>query len=106
MNGKLLFCGVCALPILAACQSTADYIATTQPKAISTAEGRGRLDLNCPSAKGAVMGEQDVSPAVGLNMPSRAVFTIRVAGCEKLATYVIACPDDGSGKCFVADSRR
>ena len=34
------------------------------------------------------------------------VGTIGVNGCNKRATYVVVCPDDGSGNCFAADGQR
>jgi len=56
-----------------------------------------------------VLNEQDVQPeirAVRFQAPDRAVFTIGVSGCSKRATYVVVCPNDGSGNCFAADGQR
>jgi hypothetical protein len=108
MNKKLA-CSALALLGVAACQSTADLMASLQPKAIAAAETRGRFELGCPTAKGAVLAEQDVPPAVNVGRfrgPDRIVFTIGVSGCDKRATYVVVCPDDGSGNCFAAEGHR
>ena len=84
-------------------------MASMSPKAIDAAESRGRFELNCPAAKGQVLNEQDVQPeirAVRFQAPDRAVYTIGVSGCNKRATYVVVCPNDGSGNCFAADGQR
>lgn len=91
------------------CQSTAEWMASIQPKAMQTAETRGRFELNCPTATAALLNEQDVAPAlqaVRYRAPDRAVFTVGVNGCGKRATYVVVCPNDGSGSCFAADGHR
>ena len=93
---------------LAGCQSTAQWLDSVQPKAVETAEARARFEMNCPAAKGQVLSREDVPPAyVGPRVRGveRAAFTVGVAGCDKRATYVVVCPDDGSG-CFAADGRR
>jgi hypothetical protein len=100
-----------ALACIAAsgCQSTQDWMKSMEPKAIEAAEKRGRFELNCPGAMAQVLNEQDVQPeirAVRFQAPDRAVFTIGVSGCNKRATYVVVCPDDGSGNCFAADGQR
>jgi len=35
----------------------------------------------------------------------RAEYTVGVTGCGKKATYVVACPNDGSGSCVAGGSR-
>jgi hypothetical protein len=100
--------GLAAL-LLVGCQSTEQWMASVRPKAIDAAEKRGRFELNCPAATAQVLSEQDVPPeirAVRFQGPDRAVFTIGVSGCNKRATYVVVCPDDGSNNCFAADGQR
>jgi hypothetical protein len=95
--------------LLVGCQTTEQWMSSMRPKAIDAAEKRGRFELNCPAATGQVLNEQDVQPevrAVRFQAPDRAVFTIGVSGCNKRATYVVVCPDDGSGNCFAADGQR
>ena len=91
------------------CQSTPDWMKSMEPKAIQAAEKRGRFELDCPTATATILNEQDVQPeirAVRFQAPDRAVFTIGLQGCNKRATYVVVCPDDGSGNCFAADGQR
>jgi len=100
--------GLAAL-LLAGCQSTEQWMASTRPKALDAAEKRGRFELNCPGATGQVLNEQDVQPefqSVRFQAPDRAVYTIGVSGCGKRATYVVVCPHDGSVDCFAADGQR
>jgi len=98
------------LPLaLASCQSTQEWMSSIQPKAMQAAEARGRFELNCPAATASLLNEQDVAPAlqaIRYRAPDRAVFTVGVSGCGKRATYVVVCPNDGSGNCFAADGHR
>jgi hypothetical protein len=43
--------------------------------------------------------------AVRFAPPDRGVFTVGVEGCGKRQTYVVVCPNDGSGNCFAGDGR-
>lgn len=100
--------GLAAL-LLAGCQSTQQWMASMEPKALDAAKRRGQFELNCPGATAQILNEQDVQPefrSVRYQAPDRAVFTIGVNGCGMRATYVVVCPDDGSGNCFAADGRR
>lgn len=110
MNQTTLAASAVALTLgLAGCQSTAERMASMQPKAVQAAETRGRFELNCPAARGTVLAEQDVPPAVNVGRfrgPDRLVFTVGIVGCDKRATYVVVCPDDGSGNCFAAEGQR
>ena len=79
-NTRLALTAFVASILLAGCQSTADWMASTQPKAVQAAETRGRFELNCPAAKGTVLSEQDVAGAQAYRYrgPDRAVFTVSV----------------------------
>ncbi len=110
MNTRILTILSClSALLLMSCQSTEQWMASVRPKALDAAEKRGRFELNCPAATAQVLNEQDVLPevrAVRYQAPDRAVYTIGVSGCSKRATYVVVCPDDGSGNCFAADGQR
>lgn len=108
MRMRATVLGLVSLAVMG-CQSTAEWMASIQPKAMQTAETRGRFELNCPAATASLLNEQDVQPAlqaVRYRAPDRAVFTVGVQGCGKRATYVVVCPNDGSGSCFAADGHR
>lgn len=102
--------GVMALTAaLSGCETTTDRMAALKPKAVQAAETRGRFEMSCPAAAGTVLAEQDVPPAVNVGRfrgPDRMVFTVGMTGCEKRMTYVVVCPDDGSGNCFAAEGHR
>jgi hypothetical protein len=94
--------------LAAGCQSTAQWLDQIQPKAMQAAETRGRFELNCPAAAATLLSRQDVQPevrAVRYAPPDRGVFTIGVEGCGKRQTYVVVCPNDGSGNCFAGEGR-
>jgi hypothetical protein len=98
-----------AVVAVTGCQSTQDWMKSMEPNATQAAERRGRFELNCPTAAAQILSEQDVQPelrAVRFQAPDRAVFTIGVSGCNKRATYVVVCPNDGSNNCFAADGQR
>ena len=91
--------------------SNQKFLASKQPMAIQTAVERGEFDLNCPDAKGTVLSQETMQPqvtgawggdAVGL---LRGEYTIGVDGCGKRKTYVVLCPEGGTG-CFAAGPGR
>jgi hypothetical protein len=84
------------------------FLASEQAAAIQVADARGEFELNCPQANASILSSKVVQPNVGapmiLRIPPRAEYTIGVAGCGKRATYLILCPNDGSG-CFAGGGR-
>lgn len=93
---------------VAGCQSDQQVLASTQSEALGVAVKRGQFELNCPAATGSVLSSQMAQPVLEgplLRGPERAEYTIGVSGCEKRATYVVICPQDGSGGCFAAEGQ-
>jgi hypothetical protein len=75
-----------------------------QGMAVQTAVSRGRFDLQCPSATGTVISREVVQPALQgpwVNGIQRNEFTVGVEGCGRRKSYIVVCPQDGSG-CFAA----
>ena len=100
---------LCAIAVLGVwgCTTSAQVLDSMEPPAMDVAVKRGQFELNCPQAKGTVLSRQLFEPAVmGPRMMgiARAEYTIGVSGCDKRSTYVVICPDDGSG-CFAAQGR-
>ena len=105
-NFKTILVMVGALGI-AACASESQQMDKQQPQAIEVAVKRAQFEMNCPAATGEVLSREVVQPA--LNGPlmmgvQRVEYTIGVAGCNQRNTYIVVCPEDGSG-CFAAESR-
>ena len=77
----------------------------SQSMAVHTAVARGQFELNCPSAQGEVISREVIEPAVErvyvAGIP-RDEYTVGVKGCGKRTTYVVICPQGGSG-CFASD---
>lgn len=97
-----------AAGLLAGCASGPPFIDTIQPEAVNMAVRRGQFELNCPSATGQMLSRETLQPLVQTFRYSgvtRAEFTVGVTGCGREATYVVICPDDGSGNCFAGGGR-
>ncbi len=89
------------------CQSTAQIMDGLQPQAVSVATRRGQFEMNCPAATGQLISREEVQPVImnpRFGGTVRAEYTIGVAGCGQRATYLVICPEDGSG-CFAAGGR-
>jgi hypothetical protein len=102
MTRKLSILG--AVSLMAGCASQTQLLDARQGMAIQTAVSRGQFDLNCPSAKGVLISREVVEPAfVGPYVGGipRNEYTVGVEGCGKRNTYVVICPQGGTG-CFAA----
>lgn len=68
----------------------------------------GQFELDCTAATGQVISRETLQPVVQTfrySGPDRAEFTVGVVGCGERATYVVICPDNGSGSCFAGAGR-
>ena len=98
---------VLAAVVLAGCQTTAQIMDSLQPQAISVATRRAQFEMNCPAAQGQLISREEVQPIImnpRFGGVVRAEYTVGVAGCGQRATYLVICPEDGSG-CFAAGAR-
>jgi len=89
---------------IAGCASQKQFLQSKKEMAIQTAVSRGQFEMNCPAATGTLISQEVVQPA--LEGPYvggiwRAEYTVGVAGCGQRLTFVVICPDGGSG-CFAA----
>lgn len=88
--------------------NSAQFLQEMEPEAIASAEHRGAFEMNCPSAKGTLLSDQTMRPALQtfvVSGPYRAVYNVGVAGCGKRTTYQVICPNNGSKACFDGGSR-
>ena len=97
---------IAATIALSGCQSDQQLLAQSQQEAIGVATKRAQFEFSCPQATGSVLSSEMVQPAI--NGPlvrgiERAEYTIGVEGCNQKQTYVVICPQDGSGGCFAAE---
>jgi hypothetical protein len=84
------------------CATQAEFLDRNQDTAIQTVLGRARFEMNCPDATGTILSKEVVQP--GLQGPwvrgiQRAEYTVGVTGCGQRHSYVVICPEGGSG-CF------
>lgn len=94
----------CLVAALAGCQTQQQFLAQHEATAVATAVKRAQFEMNCPDAKGEVLSQEVVQPALQgplVQGVQRAEYTIGVAGCGDRKTFVVICPEDGDG-CFAA----
>jgi hypothetical protein len=93
--------------IAAGCASGPPFIDQMQPEAVNMAVRRAQFEMNCPAATAEVLSRETLQPLVQTfryTGVTRAEYTIGVAGCGQRATYIVMCPDNGSG-CFAGGAR-
>ncbi len=105
MNTKMTLAVATALTVLAGCQSTQQIMDASQGQALSIATRRGQFEMSCPAATGQVLSREEVPPVLQFRGTPRLEYTIGVSGCGQKGTYLVICPEDGSG-CFAGAGRR
>ncbi len=90
--------------LIAGCASGPPFIDVMQPEALSMATRRAQFEMNCPAATATVLSRETLQPISFRFGVERAEYTIGATGCGKRATYVVMCPDNGSG-CFAGGGR-
>jgi hypothetical protein len=102
---KSVFTAAAAIAVLGGCQTTQQIMDASQGQAISIATRRGQFEMNCPGATGQVISREEVPPVLQFRGTPRLEYTIGVSGCGQRGTYLVICPEDGSG-CFAGAGRR
>jgi hypothetical protein len=87
------------------CTTQTGMLDAKQDKAMQTALGRGKFELNCPGATATIISREVTQPALrgpwgGLE---RAEYTVGIDGCGQRHTYVVICPEGGES-CYAAGS--
>ena len=91
--------------LLAGCQTTQQIMDASQPQALSIAQRRAQFEMNCPGATAQVLSREEVPPVLQFRGVPRLEYTIGATGCGQRGTYLVICPEDGSG-CFAGAGRR
>ena len=105
MKNHVSILAVTPVSIAAGCASPGPpFIDQMQPEAESMAVRRAQFEMNCPTATSQVISRETIQPLSYVGVP-RAESTVGVSGCGKRATYVVICPQNGSGSCFAAGAR-
>lgn len=105
MRTRNTFVLAAAVAVLAGCQTTQQVMDASQPQAMSIATRRAQFEMNCPSATGQVISREEVPPVLQFRGTPRLEYTIGASGCGQRGTFLVICPEDGSG-CFAAAGRR
>lgn len=104
MSRRSAFLWLLAALAGAGCQTQQQFLDQNQTMAMQTAVSRGQFEMNCPQGNGTVISREVVQPALQgpwVQGIQRAEFTIGVEGCGQRKTYVVICPEGGSG-CYAA----
>jgi hypothetical protein len=107
MSRQKLVMSILACLVTASCASGPPFIDQAQPEAVSMALRRGQFEMNCPAATASLLSREEIQPLVNTFRFSgtvRAEYTVGVSGCDKRASYVVICPENGSS-CFAGGGR-
>ncbi len=107
MKKSFALLAIIAAVAVTGCATQQQFLASMQPTAMQTAASKGQFELNCPAAQPVLISQEVVQPALQgpfMNGIQRAEFTVGVEGCGRRQTYIIICPQNGSG-CFAATGR-
>ena len=92
---------------LAACATQQQELQSKQQMATEAASRRAQFEMNCPNVTATILSDEMTQPALQgplVEGVPRAEYTIGVAGCDQRKTFVVICPEGGTG-CFAADPR-
>lgn len=104
MSRSWMLLALIAALLVAGCATQAKFLESKQNDAMQTAVARGRFEMNCPEATGTILSRDAIQPTYQgpwVGGIQRAEYTIGVEGCGKRHTYVVVCPEGGTG-CFAA----
>jgi len=93
---------------LTGCVSQQQFLANMQPTALQTAAAKGKFELNCQAAQPVLISQEVVQPALQgpwVGGIQRAEYTVGVEGCGRRQTYIVICPEGGTG-CFATGPGR
>jgi len=97
-----------AVLTLVGCASQSQLLNQNQGMAIQTALSRGQFEMNCPQATPTVISQEVVQPVMQgpwVGGIQRYEYTVGVSGCGQKRTYIVICPEGGTG-CFAAGPGR
>jgi hypothetical protein len=110
ITNKYILLALAGLLLAAGCQTQQQMLQSGQAMAVQTALSRAKFEMNCPSATGQVLSTNVSQPSVQGRFASaygvqRLEYTVGVTGCGKRRTYIVICPQGGTG-CFAAQARQ
>ena len=108
MKKSFALLAIIAAVAVTGCASQQQFLNTMQPTAMQTATAKGQFELNCPAAQPVLISREVVQPALQgpwVGGIQRAEFTVGVEGCGRRQTYIVICPEGGSG-CFATGPGR
>jgi len=106
MSKAYVFLALIVVSISMGCATQQKFLDSNQNMAIQTVMGRAQFEMNCQELSPVVISREVVQPALQgpwVGGIQRAEYTIGVQGCGKRATFVVICPEGGSG-CYSTGS--
>lgn len=104
MSRSWILLTLIAVLLVAGCATPTQFLDSKQGMAIQTATSRAQFEMNCQQTAATILSRDVIQPtyigpaAGGID---RAEYTIGVEGCGQRHTYVVVCPQGGTG-CFAA----
>ena len=80
------------LPMMLLGCSVSSYLDANQAAALTTAENRGKFELNCQQVDATMISRKIIQPWVGA--VERCEYTIGVRGCGRQVVYLTVCLDE------------
>jgi hypothetical protein len=108
MGKRFTFLALLGVLATVGCQTQEQQLQSGQGMAIQTALNRAKFEMGCSSATATVLSTNVSQPAIQGTFRSaygveRLEYTVGVRGCGQRRTYIVVCPQDGSG-CFAAQA--
>jgi len=109
MKKRYVLLALAGVLAAAGCQTQQQMVQSNQAMAIQTALSRAKFDMNCSSATATVLSTNVSQPSVQGPLGGTAYgvqrmeYTVGVRGCGKRRTYIVICPEGGTG-CFAAQA--
>jgi len=108
---RYTFVALVGMLVTTGCQTQQQMIQSQQAMAIQTAVSRAQFEMGCQSATGTVLSTNVSQPSIQGPLGGTAYgvqrleYTVGVTGCGKRRTYIVVCPQGGTG-CFAAQGRQ
>ena len=108
MRKRFIFLALLGTLVTVGCQTQQQELQSQQGMAIQTALNRAKFEMGCQSATGTVLSTNVSQPSVQGRFVSaygvqRLEYTVGVRGCGQRRTYIVVCPQNGTG-CWAAQA--
>lgn len=108
MKTRYMWLALAGVFAMTGCQTQQQMVQSSQGMAVQTALNRAKFDMNCSSATAQVLSTNVSQPSIQGTFVNaygvqRLEYTVGVRGCGQRRTYIVVCPQGGTG-CFAAQA--